>query len=625
MPSEIGPRKLQAVAHRGIERFENFRNARLLFLRNYVGAYYDQCHGNIGSEALNLIFNAIRSLIPHIVMSFPKHSVTSEYLAYKEYAELLALALSKHDKKVNITDVYRRVIVDAVFTLGILKTGLAESDSLYAFDTYDQIDNGELYTLAVDFDNFVVDPDSREHMFIDAAFMGDRICVAREVLLESGRYNNELVERLPSLEQQYNRDSRAYDLSMGDSRRGDESFLREKVEVLELWVPEANAIVTVPGAKNVTFEDYLRVDDYYGPDTGPYTLLALTPPVPGNPLPVPAVGVWNDLHVLANKMVKKIVDQAMAQKDVLTYRRSAADDTQELVDAKDGSTIAMDDPDGAQVKSLGGQQQSNEIHLAHLQNWFNMMASNPEALAGQRTDVGSATEAKILAGTASVGLEDMKDLVYKMAAEEGRKRAWYIHTDPMLDQALVRRVERQPTVIMTAQGPMVTDPGGMQDVQVFLTPEARRGDFIDYHFEVQPESMGRKDSQTRFMESMDFAVKILPAATQAAQTMLMMGIPFDVKMFIMNMARDRGIEWMDEVWYDPMFQMKMAMQMMQSPQPEGSKGEARPNANPMAAIMQNGQPGQAMGGTPDSEGQMRSDFQSGANDSQRQLKQGAGY
>lgn len=625
MPSAVSPQKLQRAAHLGIERFKNFRNARVMFLRNYVGQYYDQASGQVGTEALNLIYNAIRNLIPNIVMNFPKHTIESRFLANKDYGELLELALSDHDKKIKIRDVYRRVIVDSIFTLGILKTGLAESDSVYALDAYDHIDVGEIYTECVDFDNFVVDPNSREHMFRDAAFMGDKICVPRQKLLESGLYNNDLIMRLPRVGGQHV-ETKAEEFSRHKIRDSNPDLrLQEEVELIELWVPEADAVVTIPGAKDIVLPDFLRVDDYYGPDDGPYTFLSMSPPVPGNPLPVPMVGVWNDLHTLSNRMAKKIIDQAERQKDIVGYRRAAADDAQEALDASDGEAVAMEDPDGLRVHSFGGQQQSNEVHLASLNNWFNMVASNPEALAGQRFDSSSATEARILANNANIGLEDAKDLVYQMGSTEARKRAWYMHTDPFINLPLVRRVEIPPTIGQGPMGPTVLQPGQLVDVQVYLTPEARSGDFLDFSFDIRPESMGRKDSQARYLEAMDFAVKILPAALQAAQAALMMGIPFSAKEFVIRMAKDRGIDWMEEVFYDPEFQIKWAIMMSMGPQAEGSQGVPGPPSNPLAALMQNGQPGQVMG-NPSAGTRERQGEQQGAVDAQRLIApSGGGY
>jgi hypothetical protein len=107
---QVSPRKVQEAVNRGFQRLHNFRQARLMFLRNYVGQYYDRTAGEIGGEALNLIFNAIRVLVPNIVLSFPKHTLVTPYLAAKNYGELLGLALDQHDKQINVRDVYRRAL-----------------------------------------------------------------------------------------------------------------------------------------------------------------------------------------------------------------------------------------------------------------------------------------------------------------------------------------------------------------------------------------------------------------------------------------------------------------------------------------------------------------------------------
>jgi hypothetical protein len=619
MPMNISPKKVQEAVLKGRERFRNFRKARLLFLRNYVGQYYDKQNGEVGTEALNLIFNAIRVLVPYIVMNFPTFTVRSKYLMGRNYGELLSLALNQHSQTIDVKSVYRRWIVDAIFTLGILKTGLAQSDSIYGLDDGDHIDAGTVYTEAVDFDNFVVDPSSRDHMFRDARWMGDSMYVPRSLLLDSGLYKNDLIEKLPGVSDAEQRE-RAHSLSMRGMNAEDVWDLEDEVEIAELWVPGAKAIVTVPVSENVVFDDYLRTDDFYGLNDGPYTLLALTPPVPGNPLPVPAVGIWNDLHTLANKMAKKIVDQALRQKDIVAYRSQAADDAQEMLDAKDGETVRCDDPDGVQVRSFGGQQNSNEMALVQMQGWFNMMAANPETMGGQGMQASSATQSRILAGNASIGLEDVKDLVYQAVAAEGRRRAWYFHTDPLIQMPLIRRLPEPAQYAPGTMGPIMVAPARMREVQVFLTPEARRGDFLDFVFVVEPESMGRVDSKTRFAQALDFAAKILPTAAAAAQTMAMLGVSFSVKEYIIRMAKDSGIDWLDQVFYDPEFQMQMAQRLAAGPPADSSKGTPQ-SGGMMDQILQNGQPAGVMGGAPDPMTQIMQDEQAGANLGQREVKQ----
>lgn len=621
---EVSPQKLQQAVNRGFDRLANFRQARVHFIRQYVGAYYDQSQGEIGTQALNMIFNAIRILLPTMVMNFPKTQIMTPYLSARQYANLLGLALDQHDPKIKIRDTYRAAIVDAIFTLGIVKTGLCQSDSILAMDDMEgHVDPGTVYTEKVDFDHWVVDPNSKEHMFKDAAFMGDRITVPRRVLLESGLYKNDLIERLPRAGDSSDQ-KRASALSMRNIDIEDNTALEDEVEIVELWVPSANALVTVPGTDDMNFEDYLRIDDYYGVKEGPYTLLALTPPVSGNPLPIPMVGIWSDLHELSNRMAKKIVEQAERQKDIVTYKRSAADDAEMLKDASDGDGIAVDDPDATKVLSFGGQQNSNEQHLTSLMAWFNMVAGNPEQVGGQRVDAKSATAAQILQQNASLSLEDMKDMVYVFSAEEKRKRAWFFHTDPLMQIPLTQRQQQPAQMGMDpTTGRSFMSPATMQEIQVILTPEARSGDFIDFTFKIEPESMGRVDSKVRLSQAYDFAQKILPAAMAAAQICIPMGIPFSPKAFILRMAKDAGIEWMDEVFYDPEFQQNLMQQQMMGPQPGPSKGQAAPQSpNLMDQILQNGQPSSVMGGTPTQDQQFRQQNQEGANDAQRMVKAG---
>lgn len=625
MATELTPKKIQKAKDDGFKRMENFRSARLMFLRQFVGQYYDAERGLVGTEPLNLIFNAIRVLLPNLVFNFPVHQVETRFLAYRPYGEMLGLALSQQDRQLKMRDVYRRWIVDALFTIGVLKTGLCDSGTAISFDEDDQIDPGTVYTENVDFDNFVFDPNARR--LEEALFVGDRMRVSRASLLDSGLYKNDLIEKLPSAGSDARFKDGADSLSARNIDLEEMSELEDEVDICELWVPRAKAIVTVPGGCDYSSDDFLRIADAYCPNSGPYTYLQMTPPVPNNPLPISMVGIWHDIHIMANKMARKIMEQADRQKDIIGYKGAAADDAQSALEASDGDTIQMDDPDGVKTFSFGGQQKSNEAHINQLQMWFNMMAGNPEGMAGLSMNAGSATEATMLQGNAQTSLADMKDLVYIGAAEEAGKRAWYMHTDPLIEVPLTRRVQTAPQQSVDAMGMPIMIPGQQKDIQVFLTPEARCGDFLDYTFSIQPESMTRVDSEKKLARAMEFAVKILPAAATAAQTCLVMGVAFSFPRFAERMAKDAGITWMDEVFNDPELQQRMAMLMMRGPQMADSKGQVGGPGAPgggMAGIMQNGQP-PSVGATMNPIEQANSNAQMGAAEGQSMLPNRSAY
>lgn len=576
MPANITPQKLQQSVQVGFKRVKNFCRVRSVFLRNYVGQYYDRDHGAIGDEPLNLIFNAIRVIVPNLVMSFPKHGVKSEYLSFREYAELLGLALDYNAKEIDLKNTIRRWIVDSIFCMGITKTGLCESGRAVRFDETDAIDPGTIYTEIVDLDDFTFAPSAKR--FKHATWIGDRIRVPRHQILDSGLYNNEYIERLPASRTEV--DDGSEKLSRRGVNHNEDLELFDYIDLVEIWVRDANAIITVPGSK-ATFKDYLRVADYYGPKEGPYTFLSLTPPVPNNPFPVAPVGIWNDLHVLANAMATKIIQQAERQKDIVGYKSSSADDAQEVVDAGDGAAIRMEDPDGVKTFSFGGQQRSNEAHIQQLMLWFNMVSGNTEALGGLRENSATATQANILQANQSIGIEDMRDIVYEAVAEESCKRAWYLHTDPLIKIPLIRRYQQPASFEMGPMGPMMRAPAEMIDEQVFLTPEARTGDFLDFHFDIEPKSMSRLDPQLRLQRALEFAIKLIPAAATAAQICMQMGVPFSFQKFVIRMAKESNIEWMDEVFFDPNFQMQMMQQMMMTPGFEGSQGVIQSNGQPV--------------------------------------------
>ena len=593
---EVTVKKMYRAVQLGEERLRNFRSSRLLFLREYAGQYYDRDHATIGNEPLNLIFNAIATLVPNLVTNFPKTLVTSKFLVYRDYAELLSMGLDYLAKEINLRDELRRWIVDSLLVMGIMKTGIATSGDLVTFNDDVRIDPGQPYATVVDFDDYILDPAAKR--IEEASFVGHRVRVPRQMLLDSGLYKNDLVERLqPSGQDPYQR-REVETISQHELTPAQIVSLQDLVDVREIWVPAAKAVVTLPTGQAV-YDDYLRIADYDGPDSGMYTYLALTPPLPNNPLPIAPVGIWYDLHVAANKMAKKVMEQAERQKDILGYKPSAADDAQEIIDAGDGESIGLMDPDAAKVFSFGGQQKSNESHLMQLSYWFNLASGNTDQLAGNRSDANTATQANILQGNQNIRVEDMRDLVYLGTKHVQEKLAWYLHTDPLIALPLIKRTPIPAQTVMTPMGPMMIPPK-MDEKQMILSPDSRQGEFLDFHFEIEEKSMSRMDPAMRLQKALLFAGKVLPAAAQAAMVCQQMGVPFSFSKFIIRMGKEMDLEWLDEVFYDPAFQTQMLNMMQSSPKPDNAK-PAGPGGG-MGAILQNGQPGNvAMNGGSDME------------------------
>lgn len=601
---------LQKSALAGFKRLRNFRAARLMFIKAYTGQYYNKDFGTLGSEPLNLAFTAIRALVPNLVTRNPKNIVGSDYLMYRSYGELMALALDYLSKKLDLPEILQRGIVDSIFTMGIFKVGLMTTDSLVYFGD-EGVDPGQLYVDTVDFDNFTFDPDART--IKQASFVGEKIRVERDEILESGLYDNGIIERLPaSTNRELDQSKQVRNLSDSRSNLRITDKLHDFIDLMELWLPGPNVIVTVP-FKASTSGKFLREETFNGPDDGPYVELSLTPPVPDNPIPVQLAGVWHDLHTLGNRIAKKTLDQAEAQKDILGYQGTYADDAQEIVDAKNLDAVRMADPRSAQMFSFGGQNPQNEQMVAQILAWFDQFSGNTSMLAGTRMETNVATVANILSQGAATGITYMKDRVYIATQKIMRKCAWYLHTDPLIKMPLIQRRVIPAEYEITDEEIRMISPAQVEETQIILTPEMRKGDFLDFAFDIEQDSMAPINWQFRLQQLRLLAVNIIPAAAAAAQIAAQLGTPFSFQRFVVRIAKMMNIDWMDEIFQSPELIAQMAMVARQGPQFQNSKNIASP-----AGVQQNR--GAVTGGLPRSEDtRQRQEAQVGANQSQREL------
>jgi len=596
--SEVTARKLSLAVKAGFDRLKTYRMARAMYIRNYVGQYYAKSKGLTGEMPINLVFNAIRVTIPNIIMKNPLNKVVSEILPYRQYAELLSLGLDFNQKKMKLKNTLRAGTVDSFFGMGIYKTGISQSGQVLNEDDA-LIDPGQLYTDNVDLDNFSMDPTCYRRE--EAAFLGDKIRVPRQTLLDMNGINSDLVMQLPTYNVKAGSDKGVHAMTQTTLRSDAMQNLQDFVYVVEVWIPGADVIALIPDPSVKIFDDFLSVKDFYGPDTGPYTFETLTPCVPNNPLPIAPVGIWIDLAEAANRMFKKIMDQGDRQKDVVVFDPAQSDTAQDLLDAEDGEYIASNDPKTVNVLHLGGQRKENEGMMAQLQGWFNYMSGNTDQMAGQKSDVNTATQADILYSNANVGIEDTKELIYDVAAEISSKQAWYMMNDPLLHQVLCKR------------------EAGNEQIQVALTPEQRQGDFFDYAFEIIPRSMAIINPQIRSKRLIEFTTNLLPAAVNSAMMMIQMGYPFDLPGYLTLMAEELDITaQVQYLFNDPNFAARLELVMSAGPQPAG-KG----NPNSAAGVRQNhGFPGKkkikSLSGDINSQRQQSGGLSQGVHDANRE-------
>lgn len=577
MSRSLTATKVSASAQEGFHRLKQFRKARAYSVKEYCGTYMTEKYGTTGEKPLNLVFMAIRALVPNLVQKAGMSKVLTDILAQRDYAEKMGLALYQLHKKIKLHKILRAGIVDMTLGgLGIFKSGLDFSGKSIPVADDITVDPMQLYTHLVSLDDFTVDPMCRS--FGQASFLGHRIRIERAKLMKLDGWKKDLIKSLPRAG---NKDSseRSETLTQEDTQSLEYAAWQDFVNVVELWVPEAEAIVYIPDPEEAVRSEFLAVNEYYGPPTGPYTFSSITQPVPDNPFPVAPVGIWRDLADMANRLFKKSMDQADRQKNVGVYSPSNADVADAIHEAIDGEWVASEDPQGVNIQSFEGADQGTVEMTQGLYSWYNLAAGNPDMLSGVGINSNKATGQQILQQNASVSIGDMRDMLYEAAADISAKHTWYLHNDDLMfvpGQPGIPLIKRQPTG---------------EEQQMYLTPDDRTGEFDTLGFEIVARSMAVLDPIARQQLVTQFVTQVFPQAVNAFMMAQQAGLEFNISQYLMNIAEDMGItSVVDDIWTDPKFRARMQWYADTTGSPKKLDGGGSANTS------QNG--GFPVGGTP---------------------------
>jgi hypothetical protein len=486
-----------------------------------------------------MIHQATTTLVPNLVYNDPKAAISTEYLAYRPYADVLELATNHLTREINLRHTLRQVITDSVFLAGFVKTGIGVNEQTLDIDGW-LADIGQPYCDRVDPDDMIMDPLARE--WEEQRFIGNRYRVAAEAMENIDGYDMDKVKQLQSRYTAMTAsETEASFLGQKVSVASEADRLFGEIDLVDLYIPEEQVIITMPwGSNNNIFPDFIRVVDYQGPEHGPYEMLGFAY-VPDNLMPVAPAMVWHDLHVMTNKIAVKMARQAERSKRVLAYESSAWEDAQDITDAEDGDTVRVDDVTAIQEIQYGGPTDDMYKYITWAKEQYSEMAMNIDLLSGTGSNEPTATQAEMVQANSSVRLADMQNMVYQFTAKIMERMAFYLHTDPLIELPLVKR----------KQG---------VDTQVFYTPEMREGDWMDYHLKVTPYSMARQDPNVKVRRVLEFTGQVIPALAQAYQ---MLGPAFNLENTLALLGREMAIDELDEMINAQVLQAQVArMQQM---------------------------------------------------------------
>jgi hypothetical protein len=185
-------KRLCRAVELGYQRMQPMRDSRYRFLCQYVGPFYSKHKGEAGQDErkaspVNLMWQAVTTLVPNLVAQNPQFLAESDVLAYREYGEGLAQQTNILSKRIRLAHTLRKTITDALFGPGFIKTGIAVSGQTLDLEN-NVFQIGAPYADRVDPDDMILDGMARE--WDEQLFVGNRFRVPKLSLLDSGLYDN---------------------------------------------------------------------------------------------------------------------------------------------------------------------------------------------------------------------------------------------------------------------------------------------------------------------------------------------------------------------------------------------------------------------------------------------------
>ena len=454
------------------------RENRVSHIKQYVGMHYSD-GGSDQRVPVNFMELATTIYTRQLAARAPRCMITAHNEDLRPYALNMELALNQIPDEVGLGSVIRGAVIEAMFAYAVAKVGLQPTGIPVL-----GIDPGEPFVDLISIDDHFMDmtAKSRKEMQyegndywldIDAAramYDGKESKVQPDEYTLSGKFG----------------ENRAG--GVGVAEENEDASFKDRVRLRDVWLPGERKLLTY----GVISEMQFRRIEWDGPDVGPFHMLGFSP-VPDNLLPLPPAALWMDLHELANRLFRKLGRQADGKKTVHAF---AGDD--KAVDAfkraSDGDGIRFSGADPKELKTAGVDPATLAFFL-QIKDLHSYFAGNLDALGGLGPMSDTVGQDKMMSEAASARVKTMAENTIDFAKGIFRSLAWYEWTHPAKERVIEKEVK-----------------GTKLKIQSKWSKSTRKGDFLDYNFDIDAYSM-QDDSPSIKLQKIGTALErfIFPA------------------------------------------------------------------------------------------------------------------
>lgn len=325
------------------------------------------------------------------------------------------------------------------------------------------------------------------------------------------------------------------DLTPGDTKRRGREVAgapeRDELEIHTCWIPEYEDddhpgsdegyhgslfFLAEGGSDPAGGRELIQVREpqpYYGPKTGPYTVYGAYT-VPGDPYPLGPLQANCEQIEELNKQTEAQLRADLSYKRLGIVADKGKGLRRRLEKAEGGQLIDVVEFDSSNYAPIevGGSSEQQQVQVNTARQRLNDALGMSEAIVGNVTGAGTATENSIAAEASLNRTAFLQQRVADCTRDVLEKVAWYFHHSRAVVMAL-DTPESGGTQFVAAGGPIPTPTfyGGVYD-------EEADGSFSSLDFEVDIHSMPRMSEATLAQQVVDSDLFLLQAAPLMPQT-----------------------------------------------------------------------------------------------------------
>lgn len=537
-PSKAEITRLQESINWSYMQLKPFRENDKYAMEQYVGAHYSE-KGSNKNVPFSLLELAISTYTQRLSGGKPKVLFTTPHDQLQPQKSKLQRGTNHLLEEIDFGATLADAVQGGFFSMGIIKMGL---------DLRSQQEwNGFLHDVMQPFADSVTLDNWCHDM---SATRWDKIqhCEDRySILLEDAAEMFEHGDKLMPIEdtEGYGKDDdRLKDMTQGNSFNRE--HYREIGEVWDVWDPRENIIITLAAGEGMPCDvtgEYLNVMDWNGPERGPYRLLRFNP-VRGNVMPLPPVGLWMDMHELANNVMRKLGRQAQRQKTVWGAQPGSEADANTTINANDGEIVKILGAKATEMKFPGVDPQQLAF-LIQIKNMASWLWGNLDALGGLSPQAETLGQDRLLTASASQRLVKMQNTTLDFASS--------------CILCLSELLYQDPGIILPQ-----TKRHGNIEIPVYWTPEDREQDFFEYNMKLEPYSLQYR-SPTERLETIRQTMQQMVAPFM--EQMMAQGIHVDFEKLYRIISEYTGLDELNQIliYTNPRHAEEGPVRALQSP------------------------------------------------------------